>query len=61
MKIQKAIKALEKHGYEEIRIHKAILREAKGDIGHLVKKHLTDSMAIHKVFWKDLKKSLRSK
>jgi hypothetical protein len=61
MNLHKTLKALESHIKEEVRIHKEVLGEAKGDVKHLVKKHLKDAMAIHKVFWKDLKKAVKSK
>lgn len=61
MSIKKTIQALRNHIHEESRIHKDLLGEAKGDVKHLVKKHWADTLAIHRAFWKDLKKSLKSK
>lgn len=61
MNIDKALKALKDHAKDEIRIHKEVFAEAKGDIKHLVKKHLADTGAIHKAFWSKLKKAAKSK
>lgn len=61
MNLKKSIKALQNHVKEEVRIHREVMREAKGDAKHLIKKHLTDTGVIHKKFWKDLKKSWESK
>lgn len=61
MNIQKGLIALKKHAKEEVRIHEEVLKEAKGDIRHLVKKHFDDTVSIHKTFWKDLKKVAESK
>lgn len=59
MKLEKGLEALKKHAAEEVRIHKEILQEGKADIKHLVRKHLKDTVAIHKAFWKDLKGTLK--
>lgn len=61
MNIQKGLAALKKHAKEETRIHEEILKEAKDDVKHLLKKHLEDTVAIHKAFWKDLKKAGKGK
>ena len=61
MNLKKSIQALKDHAKEEIRIHEEIMEEAKGDVKHLVKKHLDDTIDIHKRFWKDLKKSWNDK
>lgn len=61
MNIKASIQALKDHAKEEVRIHREIIKEAKGDGKHLVKKHLTDTIEIHKKFWKDLKKSWKDK
>ncbi len=61
MNLHKTLKALENHIKEEARIHKEVINEASGDVKHLVKKHLKDAVAIHKAFWKDLKKAVKSK
>jgi hypothetical protein len=61
MNIKEILVALKNHANEEIRIHKDITKEAKGDVKHLVKKHLADTKAIHKEFWNDLKKAWKSK
>lgn len=61
MNLKKAIRALKDHAKEEVRIHRKIIKEAKGDGKHLVKKHLADTVEIHKKFWKELKESLKSK
>ena len=61
MNIKKSIQALQAHAKEEIRIHKEVMRETKGDVKHLIKKHLADTKAIHVKFWKDLKKSWSDK
>lgn len=61
MNMNKALKALQDHAKEEIRIHKDIFGDTKGDVRHLVKKHLSDTISIHKAFWKDLKKAAKSK
>jgi len=60
MNLKKSIQALKDHAQEEIRIHGEIMEGAKGDVKHLVKKHLDDSIEIHKKFWKDLKKSWKN-
>lgn len=60
MNIQLILKALKDHAKEEIRIHKDIFSEAGGDVKNLVEKHLSDTMAIHKAFWKKLKKAAKS-
>lgn len=60
MNIQLILKALKDHAKEEIRIHKDIFSEAGGDVKNLVEKHLSDTMAIHKAFWKKLKKVAKS-
>lgn len=57
MDIQLVLKALKDHAKEEVRIHKEIFSEAGGDVKDLVKKHLSDTMAIHRAFWKKLKKA----
>jgi len=56
MNLKKSIQALKDHAKEEIRIHEEIMEEAKGDVKHLVKKHLDDTIDIHKRFWKDLER-----
>ncbi len=61
MNVQKGLEALKKHLKDEVGIHKEILKEANGDIKHLVRKHLDDTVTIHKVFWKELKKAAKSK
>jgi len=61
MNLKKSIQALRDHAKEEVRIHKEIIKEAKGNVKHLAKKHLADNMVIHKKFWKDLKKSWKDK
>lgn len=61
MNLQKGLEALKKHTEEEWRIHQEILIEATGDVKHLVKKHLDDSVAIHKTLWKELKDAMKSK
>lgn len=61
MNIQKGLAAFKKHAEEEVRIHEEILKEAKGDVKHLVKKHLHDTALIHKTFWQDLKKAAKNK
>lgn len=61
MSIKQTIQALKNHVREEGRIHKELLEEAKGDAKHLVKKHWSDTLEIHKTFWKDLRKALKSK
>jgi hypothetical protein len=61
MNIQLILKALKDHAKEEIRIHKDIFSEAGGDVKNLVEKHLSDTMTIHKAFWKKLKKAAESK
>ncbi|KKR43831.1 MAG: hypothetical protein UU10_C0012G0002 [Parcubacteria group bacterium GW2011_GWF1_40_6] len=61
MNLKESIQALKDHAKEEVRIHGEIMGEAKGDIKHLVKKHLADTINIHKKFWKDLKKSWKDK
>ncbi len=61
MNIKASIQALKDHAKEEVRIHREIIKEAKGDGKHLVKKHLADTIEIHKRFWKDLKKSWKNK
>ena len=61
MNIKASIQALKDHAKEEFRIHREIIKEAKGDGKHLVKKHLADTVEIHKKFWKELKESLKSK
>lgn len=61
MNLKKSIQALKDHAKEEARIHKEVMKEAKGDVKHLVKKHLSDSIEIHKKFWKDLKDSWNAK
>jgi hypothetical protein len=61
MNIKASIRALKDHAKEEVRIHREIIKEAKGDGKHLVKRHLADTVEIHKKFWKELKESLKSK
>ncbi len=61
MNIQLILKALKDHAKEEVRIHEEVFSEAGGDIKDLVKKHLSDTMSIHKAFWTKLKKSAKSK
>lgn len=61
MNVQKGLIALKKHAKEEVRIHEEVLKEAKGDVKQLVKKHFDDTLLIHKAFWKDLKKAAESK
>jgi hypothetical protein len=61
MNIQLILKALQDHAYEEIRIHKDIFSEADKDVKDLLEKHLSDTMSIHKAFWKKLKKIEDSK
>lgn len=61
MNIHQIVEAVKAHTKEEVRIHKEILKDAKGDVKHLVKKHLADTMAIHKAFWQELKKSAKKK
>lgn len=61
MNQKKATQVLKDHAKEEIRIHREIMSEAKGDVKYLVKKHLDDMIDIHKKFWKELKKSWKEK
>lgn len=61
MNMHKGLEALKKHAKEETRIHGEILKEAKTDVKHLVRKHLFDTIRIHKAFWNDLRKALKSK
>ncbi len=61
MNIQLVLKMLKDHAKEEINIHKEVFSEAGGDIKGLVKKHLNDTMRIHKAFWKKLEKAAKSK
>ncbi len=61
MNIQLILKALKDHAKEEVRIHKDIFSEASGDLKDLVEKHLSDTMVIHKAFWKKLQKATKSK
>ena len=61
MNFKKSIQALQDHVKEEIRIHKEVMQEVKGDAKHLIKKHLADTKVIHVKFWKDLKKSWNNK
>lgn len=61
MNIQLILKALKDHTKEEVRIHKEIFSEAGGDVKDLVQKHLSDTMTIHKAFWKKLRKAIRNK
>lgn len=60
MDIQLILKALKDHAKEEIRIHKEVFIEADRDVKNLVKKHLNDSISIHKAFWKKLQKAVKS-
>ncbi len=61
MNLEQGFDALKKHAKEEIRIHEEVLKEAGKDVKHLVQKHMDDTIAIHKAFWKDLKKAVKSK
>ena len=61
MNIQKGLDVLKNHAKEELRIHREILKESKVDVKHLVKKHLNDTITIHKAFWKELNKAIKSK
>ena len=61
MNINKALKALQDHAKEEVRIHKEIFTQANGGMKSIMKKHLKDTAQIHKAFWKDLKKAVKSK
>ncbi len=61
MNIKLVLKALQDHAKEEVRIHKEVFGEAGGDVKSLVKKHLSDTMTIHKAFWKKLKKAIKTK
>jgi gas vesicle protein len=61
MNLKKSVKALKDHAKEEVRIHSEIIKEADEDIKNLAKKHLADTVEIHKKFWKELKKSWKSK
>lgn len=61
MNIQLILKALKDHAKEEVRIHKEAFNEAGGDVKSLVQKHLKETMSIHKVFWKKLRKAVKSK
>lgn len=58
MNIKLILKALKDHAKEEVRIHKEVFSEAGGDVKDLVEKHLSDTMSIHKDFWKKLKKAV---
>jgi hypothetical protein len=59
MRLEKGLEALKRHAEEEVRIHREILQESKVDLKHLVRKHLKDTVAIHKAFWRDLKKAMK--
>lgn len=61
MNIQLVLKALKDHAKEEVRIHKDIFSKAGGDVKDLVEKHLNETMAIHRAFWKKLKKAIENK
>lgn len=54
----KSIKRSRERG---IHIHKEIFSEAGDDVKDLIKKHLSDTVAIHKAFWKKLKKVVKNK
>lgn len=59
MRLEKGLEALKKHAEEEVRIHKEILQEGGADLKYLVRMHLKDTVAIHKAFWRDLKKAMK--
>ncbi len=59
MNIHSILKALKDHAKEEVRIHKEVFEDADGDIKDIVQKHLSETMSIHKIFWKKLKKALK--
>ncbi len=60
-KIKKGLEALKKHAGEEVRIHKELLQESGDDVKHLLRKHLKDTIAIHKDFWNEIKKVSKGK
>lgn len=61
MNINLILKVLRDHAKEEVCIHKEIFSEAGDDVKDLVEKHLGDTVAIHKAFWKKLKKVVKYK
>ncbi len=61
MNIQLILKTLKDHAQEEVQIHKEVFSDANGDVKYLLKKHLNDTMRIHKAFWRKLKKAAESK
>ncbi len=60
-KISKGFEALKKHAGEEVRIHKELLKGSQADVKHLLRKHLKDTVAIHKAFWSEIKKIVKEK
>jgi hypothetical protein len=60
-KLGKGLKVLKNHASEELRIHKELLKESQDDVKHLLRKHLKDTVAIHKTFWNELKKIVKEK
>jgi hypothetical protein len=60
MNSRKAIQALERHASEEWRIHKELFKEASADVRKLARKHWNDTKAIHRTFYKELKKAWKA-
>lgn len=60
-KMSKGFEALKKHAGEEVRIHRELLKESQDDVKHLLRKHLKDTVAIHKAFWNEVKKIVKEK
>jgi hypothetical protein len=60
MDTRKAMQALERHTKEEFRIHKELFKDASVDVKRLASKHWRDTKAIHRDFFKELKKAWRA-
>jgi hypothetical protein len=60
MDTRKAMQALERHTKEEFRIHKELFKDASVDVKRLATKHWRDTKAIHRDFFKELKKAWKA-
>lgn len=60
MNTHRAVQALERHTIDEWRIHKELFKDASADFRKLARKHWNDTKAIHKAFFKELKKAWKA-
>jgi hypothetical protein len=59
MNTHRLVSAVEHHAADEWRIHRELFRDAFADMRKLARKHWSDTKAIHRSFFKEMKKAWR--